>query len=548
MKRRIFLRNSALGGFSLSTLGFGACQSPSAESTDTPAKNNSETSSEDNFELNEITLLELQKQMEEGSLTARSIAEKYLARIEALDKDKLNSVIEINPDALTIADQMDQERKDGKVRGPLHGIPVMIKDNINTADKMMTTAGALALEGNIVSEDAFLVKKLREAGAILLGKTNLSEWANFRSTRSSSGWSSRGGQTRNPYILDRNPCGSSSGSGAAVSGNLCALTIGTETNGSIVCPSSTNGVVGIKPTVGLISRTGVIPISFSQDTAGPMARTVEDAAIFLGALTGVDPKDEKTQASEGKAETDYSRFLDAQGLKGAKIGVMRSAMGFHEEVDKLMEAAFEIMKKQGATLVDVEVIENRRQVSGPGYQVLLYEFKDGVNKYLADPSTNCKMKTLADVIEFNKQNAEKAMPYFKQEILESAQEKGDLNSQEYLDAVKLVQSRSREGIDNTLKENQLDAIIAPTGGPAWCIDVINGDNFGGGSSSPAAWSGYPNITVPNGFINNLPVGISFFGGAFSEPTLIKLAYAYEQASKHRKAPTFMPSLHLNADK
>lgn len=482
--------------------------------------------------------------MENGQYTAEKLAQLYLDRIEAVDRNgpKLNSVIQLNPDALEIARRLDEERRNGQVRGPLHGIPVLIKDNIDTADKMMTTAGALALVGNYAAQDSFVAQKLREAGAVILGKTNLSEWANFRSTRSSSGWSGRGGQTRNPYMTNRNPCGSSSGSGVAAAASLCALTIGTETNGSIVCPSSTNGIVGIKPTVGLVGRSGIIPISETQDTAGPMARTVADAAVLLGALTGIDPRDPRTQESEGKSYTDYNQFLDPNGLQGKRIGVGRNFFGFHEEVDNLMEAAIQLMKDRGATLIDLEEITPNGQGQA-GFDVLLYEFKDGVNKYLAGVQSELPVKTLADVIEFNRKNAEVSMPYFKQEILEMAQEKGDLNSKEYREALETILRANRaEGIDKVMDENQLDAIIGPTGGPAWNIDLINGDHFGGGSSSPAARAGYPNITVPAGYVHGLPVGLSIFGRAYSEPQLLAIAYAYEQASRLRREPGFITSL------
>ena len=406
---------------------------------------------------------------------------------------------------------------------------------------MMTTAGSLALLDSVASRDSWVAEKLREAGAIIMGKTNLSEWANFRSTRSSSGWSSRGGQTRNPYILDRNPCGSSSGSGTAVSANLCMITIGTETNGSIVCPSNANGIVGIKPTVGLVGRSGIIPISHTQDTAGPMARTVKDAAFLLGALTGIDPRDEKTRESEGRFFVDYSQFLDPEGLGGTRIGIGRGFMGFHEAVDAVLEQAFEILKGMGAELVDLEHRVNAGS-GRDGYNVLLYEFKDGLNKYLANTGENILVKNLEDLIKFNQENEPEAMPYFKQEILLAAQEKGDLDSPEYKSALENILKGSREeGIDKVMDEHKLDAIVAPTGGPAWPIDLITGDHGLGGSSSPAARSGYPNITVPAGFVFGLPVGLSFFGRAYSEPTLLKIAYAYEQTSKNRKAPEFLPT-------
>lgn len=512
-----------------------------------PQQQNSPPPSYNDFSLLEMTISQMQEKMDSGTLTSEKIVQMYLDRIKTIDESgpKLNSVIEVNPDALEIARSMDEERKQGTVRGPMHGIPVMIKDNINTADKMMTTAGAAALHGNYATEDAFLVKQLRASGAVLIGKTNLSEWANFRSTRSSSGWSSRGGQTRNPYVLNRNPCGSSAGSGAAVSANLCAVTVGTETNGSIVCPSTANGVVGIKPTVGLVSRTGVIPISFSQDIAGPMARTVTDAAIFLGALVGVDERDSKSVASSDNLQADYTQFLDVNGLQGKRIGVWRSRFGFHEQVDAELERSLAAMEAAGAELIDLdEVVENMNELWGPSGLILEYEFKDGVNKYLEEASPTTGVKSLADVIAYNKANEAQAMPFFKMEILESSNARGDLSEKKYLDALKLVQSRARDGINGTMDEHDLDAIVAPTGGPAWCIDVINGDNFGGGSSSPAAWAGYPNISVPAGFVHGLPVGLSFFGKAWSEGELIRIAYAFEQATHVRQAPEFIDAIEL----
>jgi len=541
MKRRKFIQGTALGGM-LSVTSLSSCASEQKENASKEVANSIPP-----FELEEVTVQEMQKGMESGKYTAKLLTELYLKRIEDIDKNgpKVNSVIEVNPDAIAIAEQLDKERSEGNIRGPLHGIPIMIKDNIDTGDQMQTTAGALVLEGSKAAEDAFIIKKLRESGAVLLGKTNLSEWANFRSTRSSSGWSGRGRQTRNPYILDRNPCGSSAGSGAAVSANLCAITIGTETNGSIVCPSSTNGIVGIKPTVGLWSRSGIIPISHTQDTAGPMARTVADAATLLGPLTGMDEKDEVTKNSEGKTHTDYTQFLDVQGLQGKRLGVLRDNMGFHEKVDEILEETFELMKAQGAELIDPVELKSSREYGQAGFQVLLYEFKDGVNKYLAGLGENAPVKTLQEVIEFNKANAAKSMPYFQQEILEMAEEKGDLESPEYKEALETILKMAREeGIDKTMAEHQLDAIIAPTGGPAWPIDVITGDHFGGGSSTPAARSGYPNITVPAGYVHGLPVGISIFSTAYREPELIAIAYAFEQASKIRKAPQFLPTFEM----
>ncbi len=489
--------------------------------------------------------MELQEAMAAGIYTSRAICEMYLARIKEIDQveNGINSVIELNPDALAIADALDKERQAGKVRGPLHGIPVLVKDNIDTADKMMTTAGSLALAGNIASRDAFIIERLRAAGAVLLGKTNLSEWANFRSSRSSSGWSSRGRQTRNPYALDRSPCGSSSGSGAAVAANMCAVAIGTETNGSIVCPSSANGIVGIKPTVGLWSRSGIIPISATQDTAGPMARTVADAAALLGPLTGTDPRDERTRESEGMRYSDYIQFLDKNGLQGKRIGVLRSTFGFHEQVDEIMSKALAVMQQAGATLVDPIEIKTMQEFGDSGYQVLLYEFKDGLNKYLA--TANGKVKSLEELIAFNEKHRDEIMPYFQQERLEAAAEKGGLDSQEYQQALKKMLALSREqGIDAVMAAHKLDAIVAPTGGPAWCIDLINGDHFSGGSSSMAARAGYPNITVPAGYVHGLPVGISLFAGAYQEPRLIAMAYAFEQASKVRQAPTMPATLNL----
>jgi amidase len=494
------------------------------------------------FELDEITIGELQDGMKSGKYSARSIAEKYLARIAAVDKSgpAVNSVIETNPDALEIAEALDKERKEKGPRGPLHGIPVLIKDNIATADRMQTTAGSLALVGSKPPADAFIARKLRAAGAVILGKTNLSEWANIRSNHSISGWSGRGGQTKNPYALDRNPCGSSSGTGAGISANFAAIGIGTETDGSIVCPSSANGLAGIKPTVGLVSRSHIIPISHTQDTAGPMCRTVWDAAILLGALTGVDPDDSATAASSGKSFKDYTQFLNADGLKGARIGVLRKAFGFNPAVDKLMEASLEVMKKQGATLVDPVEIETSGKFGETEFLGFMYELKADLNAYLAWLGPNTSVKTLKDIIEFNEKNAAKEMPYFGQENFIKAEEKGPLSTKEYVEAIaKNHELAGKEGIDKTMDKHKLDAIVAPTGGPAWLTDIVNGDSFSGGSSEFAAAAGYPNINVTAGFDFELPVGISFFGRAWSEPVLIKLAYSFEQATKFRKAPRFL---------
>jgi amidase len=496
------------------------------------------------FELDEITIGELQDGMKSGKYTARSLTEKYSERIHEIDKQgpAVNAIIEMNPDAFEIADALDQERKSKGPRGPLHGIPVLIKDNIDTADRMMTTAGSLALVGSKPTKDSFVAQKLRTAGAVLLGKTNLSEWANIRSSHSTSGWSGRGGLTKNPYALDRNPCGSSSGTGAGISANLAAAGIGTETDGSIVCPSSSNGLAGIKPTVGLVSRAGIIPISHSQDGAGPMCRTVRDAAILLGALTGVDPDDAATAASAGKAQTDYAQYCDPNGLKGARIGVARKYFGFSDAVDALMAQALDLMKRQGATLVDPADIETFGKFDESELLVLLYELKADLNAYLARLGPSAPVHTLKEMIAFNESNRQKEMPYFGQDLFLKAEAKGALTGKEYLDALARNHQLARtEGIDALMDKNHLDAIVAPTGGPAWLTDLVNGDHVAGGSSNAAAVAGYPNINVTAGSIWGLPVGISFFGRAWSEPTLIKLAYAFEQASKARQAPRFLPS-------
>jgi amidase len=500
------------------------------------------------FELDEVTIAALQDGMKSGRFTARSITQKYLARIEEIDKrgPALRSVIEINPDALSIAEALDKERKAKGPRGPMHGVPVLIKDNIGTHDRMMTTAGSLALHGSVPTQDAFVARRLREAGAVILGKTNLSEWANIRSNHSSSGWSGRGGQTRNPYALDRNPCGSSSGSGAAVAASLCAAAVGTETDGSVVCPSSANGIVGIKPTLGLVSRTGIIPIAHSQDTAGPMARSVADAVALLGALAGIDSDDSVTAESQGKGAADYARFLDPAGLKGARVGIARKHFEFSDAVGKLLTNAIEAMKHEGAVIVDPADIESMGKFDDSELVVLLYELKADMNAYLERLGPGAPVHTLKEIIEFNEKNREKEMPYFGQDLFLKAEEKGPLSTKEYLDALEKDRRLARtEGIDALMDKHQLDAIVAPTGGPAWTIDLVNGDHDTGGSSTPAAVAGYPNVTVPMGFVFGLPVGISFFGRAYSEPTLIKLAYAFEQATKHRKPPRFLPTVDLS---
>jgi len=497
------------------------------------------------FELDEITITELQDGMKSGKFSALSLVEKYTARINEIDKQgpAVNAVIELNPEAEAIADALDQERKAKGPRGPLHGVPVLIKDNIDTADRMMTTAGSLALVGSKPPKDSFVAAKLRTAGAVILGKTNLSEWANIRSSHSTSGWSGRGGLTRNPYAVDRNPCGSSSGTGAGISANFAAAGIGTETDGSIVCPSSSNGLAGIKPTVGLVSRSGIIPISHSQDGAGPMCRTVRDAAILLSALTGVDPEDSATGASAGKSQTDYAKYCDRNGLKGARIGVARKYFGFNDAVDALMEESLEVMKRQGATLVDPADIETLGKFDDTELVIFLYELKADLNAYLARLGSSAPVRSLKDIIEFNDRNRQKEMPYFGQDLFIKAEAKGPLTEKTYLDALSKNHQLARtEGIDAIMNKHQLDALVAPTGGPAWLTDLVNGDHVGGGSSNAAAVAGYPNINVTAGSIFGLPVGISFFGRAWREPTLIKLAYAFEQATKARQTPRFLTTV------
>jgi len=541
LSRRDFIRLSALGG-ALAGAGAIACRAPE------PAAPGAETTGAGSFELEEWTVAEMQEAMRGGQLTARAMTERYLARIEAVDRQgpTLGAVIETNPDALAIADALDEERRGGRTRGPLHGIPVLIKDNIDSADRMHTTAGSLALAGSIAAKDAFVAGRLRAAGAIILGKANLSEWANFRSTRSTSGWSGVGGLCRNPYALDRNTCGSSSGSGAAVSANLCALAVGTETDGSIVCPSSATGLVGIKPTLGLVSRAGIVPIAHSQDTAGPMARTVTDAAILLQALAGADPRDPATAASEGRI-VEYAAVLDADGLKGARIGVAREVFGFHDRVDRLMEAALDDMRRLGAVIVDPVEFAHRDEIDDPEFEVLLYEFKADLNAYLAGLGPEAPARSLTDLIAFNERNRDREMPYFGQEIFLRAQEKGPLTSREYLAALETSKRLAgAEGIDAVMAAHALDAIVAPTGGPAWMTDLVNGDHFGGGASTLAAVAGYPSVTVPAGFVFGLPVGISFFGRAWSEPTLLTIAFAFEQATRHRQAPKLLPAVELGS--
>jgi amidase len=493
-------------------------------------------------DLQEITVRQLRQGYDQGRFTVRQVVQGYLQRIEAIDRSGpgLNAVIRVNPDALAIADGLDAELKAGKPRGPLHGIPVLLKDNIDSKDAMPTTAGATVLRDSYVPRDSRVAEKLRAAGAVILGKANMSEWANFRANLSSSGWSGVGGQTRNPYVLDRNPCGSSSGSGVAVAASLCALAIGTETNGSIVCPANNNGIVGLKPTVGLVSRSGIIPISFTQDTAGPMARTVEDAAICLGVLAGVDETDSQTLAAAGHLHADYTQFLKANGLNGKRIGLLKGSAGYHHKVAALVEQAAAFLKSRGATVVEVEG-PKEGPIENDSFQVMLYEFKDGLNRYFAGLSHAAPVKNLQELIEFNKKDPVE-LRYFDQALLEMAQEKGDLEAAEYKKALQAMLKAARaDGIDKLMADNRLDALMAATGAPAWKTDLVVGDHFLGSSSSLAAIAGYPSVTVPMGFVDALPVGVSFFGRAWSEPLLLEIAYAYEQGTKHRRAPKFMVS-------
>jgi amidase len=538
MTRREFLQRSTAGG---ATLMVGAAVTGCSlgaprDKHPRPAVKASE--------LDELSVAELQQGLDSKRFTAVRLVEHYLRRIESVDRSgpRLKSVIELNPDAPAIAEALDRERKATGSRGPLHGIPVLIKDNLDTRDRMTTTAGSLALVGSIAPRDSFVVERLRAAGAVILGKTNLSEWANFRGSRSISGWSGRGGQTRNPYALDRSPSGSSSGSAAAVSASLCAVAVGTETNGSIVSPSSYCGIVGLKPTVGLVSRAGIIPISASQDTAGPMARTVADAAALLSAMTGLDPRDAATRTAEGRA-ADYTRRLDANALHGARIGVVRSQFKLHRQVDPVLEAALESMTRSGAVLVDLPKMPSRQDLGGADYQVMVYEFKAGLNAYFASLGPNAPVKNIEALIEFNERNRERELPFFGQEILIEAQAKGPLTDKGYLDAKERCAKWSAS-LDEVLVEHRLDAITGPTSGPAHTLDWINGDRGLGGNSSYAAVAGFPNITVPCGEVLGLPVGMSFFGRAWTETRLLALAYSFEQATKARKAPRFLPTIQL----
>lgn len=537
MDRRSFIRLGSLAGLSLASFSLSRCS---------PVSNPSNDSSShliDGFELAELSIADLQAKMERGDYTSEQLVNLYLQRIKQIDREgpALNSIIELNPDATAIAEKLDEERRKGLIRGPMHGIPVLIKDNIDTADKMQTTAGSLALEGNLASSDAFIVKKLRDAGAVIMGKTNLSEWANFRSTHSISGWSSRGGQTHNPYVLDRSPCGSSSGSAVAVSANLCAVAIGTETDGSIACPASMNGIVGFKPTIGLVSRAGIIPISHSQDTAGPLTRTVKDAAILLGVIAGADANDSITNRISNDTEVDFLQFLKVDGLKGKRIGIEKSFIKAHNGVDALLQKSIELMGRLGADIVEVEFMTKQSEVGDTEFELLKFEFKDGLNKYLS--SSNSGMKSLENVIEFNSMNEARVMPFFKQEILIDSQTKDSLESEEYKGLLKNVEDLRRY-IDNLLEMNKLDALCGPATGPSWCIDYLNGDSWTGyGTYSPAAVLGYPSVTLPMGLLfGQMPIGISFLGKAFSEPTLFSIAYAFEQASGQRVFPRFNQTL------
>jgi amidase len=549
VSRRAFLVAGAIGPALAVAAGAAGCrvaEAPGPDEARRSGEGRTRTAGE-RFELEEVSIASLQAGLEFGRWTSRALVERYLARIQDVDRKgpTLRSIIEVDPEAVALADALDAERRAGRKRGPLHGVPILVKDNLDTADRMPTSAGSLALAASIAQRDAAVVARLREAGAIILGKANLSEWANFRSTRSSSGWSARGGQCRNPYVLDRSPCGSSSGTAAAVAANLAAAGIGTETDGSIVCPSSACGLVGIKPTVGLASRRGIIPIAASQDTAGPMARTVTDAVLLLEAIAGVDPEDPATAAATGHAR-NYTASLEPGGLKGARIGVARAFFGFNPAVDALMEEALRVLKAEGATLVDPVDLEAPPELDEAELTVLLHEFKAGLNAYLASLGPAVAVRTLADLIAFNEREAAREMPYFGQELFIRAEATKGLDAPEYRKALATCRRLARdEGIDRVVARHRLDAIVAPTGGPAWTIDLLNGDHFTGGSSTPAAVAGYPAITVPAGFVHGLPVGMSFFGRAWSEPTLIRLAFGFEEATRHRRPPRFLETLPLD---
>jgi len=541
LSRRDFITYGAAGVAAALTAGTLSASAADAESSGDAGARTGDG-------VKETTILELQQSMASGERTARFLTEAYLERIEEIDSagSALNSVLALNPDALDIASALDRERQERGPRGALHGIPVLLKDNLETGDRMATTAGSLALAGSVAARDSFVAERLRGAGCVLLGKANLSEWANFRSSRSTSGWSGVGGQTRNPYALDRNPCGSSSGSGASVAASLCAAAIGTETDGSVVCPANANGIVGIKPTLGLVSRAGIVPLAHSQDTAGTMGRTVADATAMLTAIAGADSRDDATAASAQHLPADFAAFLLQDGLQGARLGVARNYTGFHEKCEALLEDALAAMRSAGARVIDPIELPHRGDYGDAEYEVLLYEFKADLNNYLAQrPSV--QVKSLADLIDFNRSLADAEMPYFQQEVFEEAQEKGDLTEAPYQEALeKCKRLAGTEGIDAALKKDGLDAIVAITGGPAWLTDLVIGDHFLGGCSQPAAVAGYPHVTVPMGYVFGLPVNISFFSTAWSEPTLIRIAYAFEQLTQHRQAPRFLQTVNLNA--
>jgi amidase len=495
--------------------------------------------------LDDLTIASAQAEFAAGRLTSRALTEHYLMRIRTIDADgpRVNSVIELNPDALALADAADTARQAGRAVGVLHGMPILLKDNIDTGDRMRTSAGSLALAEHRARRDAAMVQRLRASGAVILGKTNLSEWANFRSSRSSSGWSGRGGQTRNPHALDRTPCGSSSGSGAAVAADFCIAAVGTDTDGSIVCPSSINGIVGLKPTVGLISRSGIIPISASQDTAGPMARTVTDAALLLNGMVGRDLTDTASRLSPANLPLDYTRTLDPDGLRGMRVGIARNTFGFDARVDALMEDAIRTMRERGAVIIENANIPNKDKYGKEEFEVLLYEFKAGLNAYLGNLPASAPVHSLAELILWNERHSSGELQWFGQETFLQAQKRGPLSSQTYRRARETcVRLSRREGIDAVIRRTRADVLIGPTGGPAWTIDLVNGDHFGGGVSSAPAVAGYPHITVPAGRVNGLPVGLSFFGAAWTEPQLLRAAFAFEQATKHRVRPGFLATL------
>ncbi|MBA2356786.1 MAG: amidase [Acidobacteria bacterium] len=544
MHRRQFLQRAAAGGAAMSSALGAVSSSPDAAARQ---QRRVESNAPGDDRIVERSVADLQQAMRDGGVTSRQLTQAYLRRIDAVDRQgpTLNSVIEVNPEALEIAEAMDAEQRRGAPRGPLHGIPVLIKDNIDTADRMKTTAGSLAMVDARPLRDAFIVTRLRAAGAVILGKTNLSEWANFRSSESTSGWSGRGGLTRNPYALDRNACGSSSGTAVAAAASLCAVAVGTETDGSIICPSTRNGLVGIKPTVGLVSRSGIIPISVTQDTAGPMARTVADAASLLTALAGADQRDRVTGASGRPMTRDFAMALQAQGLQGRRVGVMRNFFGFDKRVDALMEDVIVALKAADAVVVDPANLATRGQFGQAEFEVLLYEFKDGINAYLAGLGEASPMKTLGDLIAFNEAHAAEEMPFFGQELFVQAEAKGPLTDKAYLAARAKARRLSRsQGLDVLFKTRRLDAVMSPSGGPAWLTDLVNGDYGTGGSAGPAAVSGYPSITVPAGQVRGLPVGVSFTGPAWSEFELIAIAYAFEQRTKLRRPPEYRASAEI----